>query len=224
MPTPLLRICNDGNGTPRQPVPLRYACLVTAWSPGLLLTILGRSDPVLPTLQGHECSGSEVRACHASSFRTLLASLPQATDQLRHLPHNQFVWSDELATAFSDFIDATSDRESEAQAGTGLIWDTAIGDVAEAISECVDLSLVAPRIPNSETPRESGKAWTRQRDKELYLAYQEMQDCSSPPSDIKCAKNLKARPIARCRNNKPLSFGGVLRIISKMKRRPKPED
>src|SRR5947207_1847850 len=121
MTIPKLKIDNASAGTPRQPVPLRYACLVTAWSPALLLQILGHFDPFLLELKAYECWGSESGGCHTQSFRELLRTLPGGTDldsQLRHIPEDQFVWSDELANAFTEFIDQTSDRESEAEAGT----------------------------------------------------------------------------------------------------------
>lgn len=60
--------------------------------------------------------------------------------KLARLPANHFVLSDELATAFSEFIDLFMTREDAVADGMGLQWRVALGPFASLIGECPDFS------------------------------------------------------------------------------------
>lgn len=133
-------------GEPRQPVALRLVPLITQlrvdeilyWlseppleEMGCLLTAYEYQpdgNHRIPTPQMYAAIREEVT--RESSFRKKLARLPAS----------HFVWSDELATAFTEFIDLFMDRDDAAADGMGLVWNVAIGPYASLIGECPDFS------------------------------------------------------------------------------------
>jgi hypothetical protein len=87
MPIPRLNIKDKVGGTPRQPVPLRYACLVANWSPQFLLELLSMSlgDEVyasqgFPFLEGHELSNRGELDCPPEEYARLLDLLPKVVE------------------------------------------------------------------------------------------------------------------------------------------------
>lgn len=58
--------------------------------------------------------------------------------KLARIPPTHFVWSDELANAYTRFIDLYMSREDAAAEGMGLRWNVAVGTYASLIGECPD--------------------------------------------------------------------------------------
>ena len=87
MPIPRPNIKDKVGGTPRQPVPLRYACLVTNWSPQFLLELLSMSladwvdaSQGFPFLEGHELSNRGELDCPPEEYARLLDRLPKVLE------------------------------------------------------------------------------------------------------------------------------------------------
>jgi len=105
MPIPALAITDEARGRPRQPVPLRYACLVTGLSCAnfrYLLTSIQEWGEAYLTAYEHG-RGEEHRAVRPDFYRTLLHEVsndPPSSDFLATLPADHLVWSDELPALF----------------------------------------------------------------------------------------------------------------------------
>ena len=148
MPIPKFEFEDADAGLPRQPVPVRFACMAADWTPALLAeVVLGEMNEGYSLLAVHEYDPATnwegiVQPHTYEPYRQYRNQ--SLRDQLAKLPPNHFVWSDELVWAFSDFIDRTIGRESAA--GLGIRWQPALGDCADIVAESIDLSGI------SETP------------------------------------------------------------------------
>ena len=153
MPLPKFAFEDENAGLPRQPVPVRYACLAADWSPALFVSVvLGRMNDDHPLIKVYEFDphiqnvGEIPSAWYESLERNLVATRGQSTcQQLTLLPVNHFVWSDDLIWAFSDFIDLTIGRESAS--GLHVRWTPALGECSAAILECTDVAHLGPAQP-----------------------------------------------------------------------------
>jgi len=172
MPIPDIQMEDSVAGTPRQAVPLRYACLVADWSPGTLLSLLAGVDDIhMPSLSGYVATDRGPEEYHPSEYarlRARLVQVPGAVVGMRDLPCDHFVWSDDFAAAFTRVIDASSDREYEAGLGTGLRWRPALMEHEAAIAECTDIS-------NYKSVRKDGHALRTERAELQYQRWREMQ-------------------------------------------------
>jgi len=141
VPIPTLAITDETRGLPRQRVPLRYACLVTGLSCAnfrYLLTNIQEWGEAYLTAYEHR-SGEAPRAVRPDFYRTLLhgaSNEPPSPDALATLPADHFVWSDELAGAFSSFIDDCPGRKQATADGMGLEWHPALLGMDALIAEC----------------------------------------------------------------------------------------
>ncbi len=145
MPLPQILFEDHNLGHPqRQPVAVRFACLIADWSPGLLAEIVGGPGEYPPLLTVYEFDPTtghvgEVRRDAYAAIRALKAPLPET---LAAIPANHFVWSDDLVIAFSEYIDLTIGRESANEEGEGLRWNPALGDCATVVAAAADFSML----------------------------------------------------------------------------------
>ena len=151
----------DRNGKPPQPIPLRLVPLITGWPVPLLLTILSPEfDEHRELLTAYEFAPPRAPAWVRPTCFTELRRAIQPDEsfevQLARLPAGAFVWSDELADAFTAFIDLTIGRESAVAEGMCLVWHPALHDAATLISECPSLTGVSKTL-------EIGRASCRER-------------------------------------------------------------
>ncbi len=144
MPLPKITVDDQNTGTPRQPVPLRFACLVTGLSfyhfLGLLIV---RMHDRYERLTAYEYrTGAEPGVVRPDFFACLdkgaSADLIHK-DLVAQLPPNHFVWSDELAAAFSDLVMEEIGQEAANAEGRGLEWNPAFCGLDALLAECVDL-------------------------------------------------------------------------------------
>lgn len=148
MPIPSFNFDEPGAGLPRQPVPVRFACLAADWSPALFAEMvrgLGGEFPPLLTVYAFDAATGhvgEVRKDAYDKIRALKAPLP---DALATIPPHHFVWSDDLEFAYSEFVDLTMDRETAVEDGMGIRWSPDLVDCGAVVAEAVDLSpLIKP--------------------------------------------------------------------------------
>jgi hypothetical protein len=162
MPIPSYEFEDESSGSPRQPISVRFACLAANWTPRLLAVLITGDEtlgsPLLRVLEYDENTG-HAGEVHPESYIGLIppeAALPEA---VAALPRTHFVWSDELVTAFSDFIDLTSDREMAREMGLGIRWRPALRGVDALISECPDLSSLTSTASGECTLKRVHNAW-----------------------------------------------------------------
>ena len=162
MPIPSYEFEDESSGSPRQPISVRFACLAANWTPRLLAVLITGDEnlgsPLLRVLEYDENTG-HAGEVHPESYSGLIppeAALPEA---VAALPRTHFLWSDELVTAFSDFIDLTSDREMAREMGLGIRWRPALRGVDALISECPDLSSLTSTASGDCTLKRVHNAW-----------------------------------------------------------------
>src|SRR6266852_4015849 len=134
MPIPSYKFEDAKAGLPRQPVPVRLACLAANWTPRLFAVLVtGDSELGSPLIRVWEYDEKtrNVGEVHSESYNGIIpdGDLTRC-DELAALPPNHFVWSDELVIAFSDLIDLTIGRESAHEDGLGIRWQPALLDCA----------------------------------------------------------------------------------------------
>lgn len=169
MPRPVIHIENGRRGLPRQPVPLRFAFLVTGLELFDFLFLLAvRQEQRYEYLTSYEHAAStEPREVPRQIYERILNTSSADASELELvalLPRDHFVWSDELASAFSQFIrDCPGDEEAQAR-GMGLTWNPAWRGMDNLIEECVDLSDLGARTPPSALSKSQlGKQATQAR-------------------------------------------------------------
>jgi uncharacterized protein YecT (DUF1311 family) len=100
-------------------------------------------DPGL-LLKGYEyVNGTTPRSVRRAFYEDLSVSIrpdASASDALKQLPIDHFVWSDELAAAFSNFVENFHEPEDAYRQSMGLEWNPAFHGTEALIAECVDLS------------------------------------------------------------------------------------
>ena len=168
MPIPRLSIESPDEGLPRQPVPLRYAYLVTGLPFSEFLFLLAkRQEGRYEYLTGYEyVAGAEPREVRAAVYAEILEATTNeesAQELLKRLPSNHFVWSDELAAAFSQFIlDHPGVDTAQAQ-GMGLCWNPALLGLDALIKECVDLGELSDFSARVDDAKSSNDAYLFRR-------------------------------------------------------------
>ncbi len=168
MPLPVLKIEDPNRGTPRQPVPLRFAYFVTGLSPRVFLGLLAtRQEGRYEYLTAYEfAEGAEPRQVRPDMYQEILASLreeePDDKALIEQLPASHFVWSDKLAEAFSQFIRDYLDDETANQAGMQLLWNPTLNQTEALLEECVDLSSLAESTEIAG-PQEQGYLFRRSK-------------------------------------------------------------
>ncbi len=148
-------------GLPRQRVAVRIACVVTNWPPQLLASLIVSCENVVDRqLLAYELNKStgawgDVAALSYADIARL--SGPTRQETLGQVPANHFVWSDELADAYSDYIDNTIGRDEAHRAGAYLRWTPAVGDLLDLLKECPN-----PSSSRADTCRITcdGNVWT----------------------------------------------------------------
>lgn len=151
MPIPPIRIDDpQSRGLPRQAVPLRLAYLITGLSfDNFLFLLADRQEGLYEYLTGYEyAAGSEPREVRRERYKRIekeQARLPDATeaDLVALLPRDHFVWSDELADAFSRFVRDCPGYEEAQRQGMGLSWTPALREFRALIEDCIDLACSA---------------------------------------------------------------------------------
>ena len=160
MPIPKFEFEDADAGLPRQPVPVRFACMAADWTPALLAeVVLGEMNEGYSLLAVHEYDPATnwegmVQPHTYEPYRQYRGQpLP---DQLKKLPVNQFVWSNEFAWVFSYLNELTIGRESAAS--MAIRWKPALGNCADIVSESTDLSALTRSAFSDCSLRISGKA------------------------------------------------------------------
>ena len=197
MPVPSLSIEFPDEGLPRQPVPLRFALLVTGLPFSEFLFLLAkRQEGRYEYLTGYEyVAGAEPRAVRREFYEAIAEQVAdQATELvelLALLPANHFVWSDELAAAFSQFIlDHPGVDMAQAQ-GMGLCWNPALLGLDALIEECPDAT---PVVELSQ--RELRKRGTAALHERWQAAYVELKEQHPGKSDSWIAGKIAKLPVA----------------------------
>ena len=205
MPLPSLKIEDDDLGLPRQPVPLRLAYLVTGLSFREFLYLLAvRQEDRYEYLTGFEyAEGTEPREVRRQFYEEIMARA-QADDKggtlLQHLSVNQFVWSDELAAAFSQYVRDYPGEEDAHARGMGLCWTPAWHGNEALIEECVDLGNLATNL----TKLDLRKQETEARHERWQQACEELKSQNPDKSDSWISLRIARMDIAEGRDSETI--------------------
>jgi hypothetical protein len=207
---------------PRQPVLVRYAYLVTGLTPWEFLSLLGtRQEGRYEYLTAYEfVQDAEPRQVRAAFYQTItdkrrgkepdheaLTDWDQRSGidkaLIEQLPTSHFVWSDELAGAFSQFIRDYLDDETANREGMGLVWNPAVHGTEALLSECVDLSGLdhAAEAPvTTLTRRALRRQETEARRERWHKACEDLKKQHPEKSDSWIAGRIALMPIAERRD------------------------
>lgn len=205
MPVPILEFDDPDAGQPRQPVPLRYAYLVVHLSFHCFLGLLAeRVFDHYELLTAYEFRAmappGKVRREFYEQLATNTPPNEAEAESVARLPSDQFVWSDELAAAFSDQIDLSIGREQANEEGMELEWHPAFHGLNDLLEECVDLSSLHPaHSAVTLTGRDLQKQETLARQECWALAYDELRAKNSTWSISAIAREIARMPIAKGR-------------------------
>ena len=147
MPIPIFDF-DEFDAIPRRAVPVRYACLVTNWTPGFLaerVLAMGELERFCRWLPVHEFDPADgvvydVRLLTMYEKLLKLRTEPASPDELEQLPANHFVWADDLAEVYEKAVSATFDDLEYAPV---IRWRVTPGDCKAVVAECPDLSSLA---------------------------------------------------------------------------------
>ena len=144
MPIPKFEFEDADAGLPRQPVPVRFACMAANWHPSAFARFVGGlTDEIGPivTVYAFEPQSKIIGEVVPTDYSGYLAlqKVPLA-DAIAKLPSNHFVWSDELITSFSDYVDLCLDRATARLDGLYIRWTPDLKNCGDAVLDCVDLS------------------------------------------------------------------------------------
>lgn len=145
MPIPTFHFDDETRGLPRQPVPVRFACIATGWSPNTIASLAsgkttGYGGPLIDIHAFNDITkkaGDVAPSIYAAILKSLSGNL---SDDLQKLPANHFVWSDNLAYAFTTLINEADDTDEIRQYGIKIYWNPELGGNTSVIDECPDLS------------------------------------------------------------------------------------
>ena len=144
MPIPKFEFEDADAGLPRQPVPVRFACMAADWSPSMFARFVeGSNDGVgqIVTVYAFDPKRKTIGEIHPIEY-SQYTSLPDEplANAVSELPSNHFVWSDEFVSSFSDYVDLCLDRETARLNGLHIRWVPDLKDCAEVVEGAVDLS------------------------------------------------------------------------------------
>ncbi|MBK9160414.1 MAG: hypothetical protein IPM27_02420 [Nitrosomonadales bacterium] len=213
MPIPQLHFDDESEGLPRQLVPLRFAVLVTGLTVIQVIEMTTNayqlSDDVnISLLDCHEFSGNKIRKCSLTATKALLTAvrtLGIEKERFKNIPSGWFVYSDELAAAFLNWIDFTVGLESVSLHDMGLNWNPALHPYEAEIKACS----VMPASKSALSAREKRKRATAEKHSALYSDYIELKKNNPKKSDVQLSAT-----IAKKYNKNPDT---VRRIISDRK-------
>ena len=149
---PLLKIEDPVRGLPRQPVPLRFAFLIAGLSwDNFTFLFSQRLDDRYEYLTAYEYApGQTPRKVRREVFVGLERDCGQPAGSrqcLECLPVDQFVWSDDLASAFSEFLRDCPGFDDARARGWSLIWHPVRNSMEDLLAACVDLTALTPDTP-----------------------------------------------------------------------------
>jgi hypothetical protein len=154
-------ITDEFQGLPRQPIPLRLVPLLLDVSVCEVLRFLAErnidgGDQMYPALTAYEYRQGVLEAPGSPlAYSALLEEskkLPRLKDQLRLLPADHFVWSDELAQGIQlvkiEHL-CTEKEPSELQ----LHWQVALGPFLDLLAECPEFALADETVESRRIRR-----------------------------------------------------------------------
>ena len=163
MPIPKFEFEDADAGLPRQPVPVRFACMAADWSPALFADLVTGDEqlgPPLLTVWQYDEQNERVGRIPPQAYGDLIPRDARLAEALSGIPANHFVWSDELSIAFSQLIDLTIGREVANEAQLEIRWDTAIDkDCARKVAEGPDFSKIFAPSRKDCYLKKVGGAW-----------------------------------------------------------------
>ena len=143
MPIPEFKFEDEKKGVPRHPVPVRFACIAANWAPKMFAALVAGEEKLGgPLLDVYEFNGASrlFGEVHPETYSKLFsAQQKMVISDLEVLPVNHFVWSDELALAYSQLIDSTIGRDDASSEGMAIRWQPAFGENASVLEQCADL-------------------------------------------------------------------------------------
>ena len=207
MPLPVLTFDDPVHGLPRQPVPLRFAYLVTSLSFREFRFLVTRlANDGAPYLRAHELGADrQVRTVEPADYEE---TLPRDTAKARlsatliaTLPHNHFIWSDDLLKALNKaVVDATG--EPDARTLDEPNWSPALHGMDDLLAECIDLSALTSDATATSEPsqREKGKQKTAARHKAWQDACLELEQEHPDKSLSWIAQKIARSPMGEGRS------------------------
>lgn len=210
MPIRTLNMENPVRGLPRQPVPLRLAYLVTGLQFDDFLFLLAvRQEDRYEYLTGYEYAVNiDPREVRRDFYAALLDDVGPDTAEsecIARLPADQFVWSDDLAFAFSQFIRDCPGEETARGDGMRLSWTPAWRGLDSLLEECVDLSALADAtLLSTLSRRELGKQQTEERNERWRRACDELKLQHPDMTYSWIARKISGLPIAEGKDEKTI--------------------
>ncbi len=203
---PLLDIEDPVRGLPRQPVPLRFAFLVAGLSwDNFTFLFSKRVEDIHEYLTAYEYAPGQVpREVRREAFVGLERDCGQPAGPrqcLECLPVDQFVWSDDLASAFSDFLRDYPGFDDARERGLSLMWDPVRNSLDDLLAACVDLTALTadpPDLPMSQ--RDLSKRETQLMYDDWRTRYAELKLEHPDKSDVWIATKISKEPIGRDRS------------------------
>jgi hypothetical protein len=200
---PLLKIEDPVRGLPRQPVPLRFAFLVAGLSwDNFTFLFSKRVEDIHEYLTAYEYAPGQVpREVRREAFVGLERDCGQPAGPrqcLECLPVDQFVWSDDLASAFSDFLRDYPGFDDARERGLSLMWDPVRNSLDDLLAACVDLTALTadtPDLPMSK--REIRKRETQRKYDDIRKRYAELKIENPGKPKTWIADKISKEPIAQ---------------------------
>lgn len=134
------------SGLPRQPVPVRLVQFILGMDTDRVVTWLS-NHPLIParpliTAWQYAPNGKhrKVRSKTYERLATKVGAASSPSAKLSLLPRDHFVYSDELAMAFTDYIDTFLDRESASEANMGLEWNPTVRKLKRLVDQSPDFT------------------------------------------------------------------------------------
>lgn len=167
MPIPELHFEDERKGLPRQPVPVRFAVLISGLTVlqfvEMMTNIFKLDDhAAFALLDCYEFSAGKIRTCRTSAISSIYEEtklLCTEKKRMKHLPSSWFVYSDDMVSAFSNWVDLTVGRESAWEDDMGLNWNPALYPFESEIKACS----INPVSKKAISLREKGKNTTAQK-------------------------------------------------------------
>ena len=224
MPILKLEFSNPTAGIPRKPVPLRYAVLVTGLDVKIMCALMSgelhysdaaekRAGPLLTAYElGPNASARTVTLHAIRDIDSQIRPNSKRKSQLKLIPRSFYVWSDDLANAFQNFIDLVPGRENAHLWGLELNWNPGLGDFAPLIEECPD-----PKDLGSKRSRQTAEV--EKRDRQILAEYRKQKSqyphLSKSNIAARIAKSGKYENVSgRIRRN--LTPGTIRRLINRL--------